>query len=382
MESKNALLLYVSKIGELSVVKRLIDEGVDINTKDKDGNSAIHLATEANHVEVLKFLLQNDADINVVNDDGNSALHVAILSLSLECVELLLEEQIKVNRFNNQKKSELMCAMQLDFVEPFKEKTEKIIELLINNGNIDLKTETVDSVIEFDGSNYLFYAIECRNFFAFQKLIEKDITLCDTKNKFQNYPIHEAVTQNQLNMTKLLISKSRKYIDIKGDKGFTPLHNAVNFVAFRTIEYLIEQNADVNQQTSYGLTPLFMATTSYRDCCMNAITVCKYTLSLKIATKFEEKVTLFRKKCAFLAIAAYLIENGGANIYLQDENGHTPLDVINKDEESITLKMLYMQKPLIDKINSLKNELHSVRIENNHLRVDLNRLEDLMALWS
>ncbi|RWS23760.1 E3 ubiquitin-protein ligase MIB2-like protein [Leptotrombidium deliense] len=373
METKNASLLNVSSVGDLSFIKRLLD-AVDINAEDKDGNNAIHIAANANQVEVLKLLLENGAEVNAINNDGNSALHVAILATSLECVGLLLDKQIKVNRFNNYKKSELMCAMQLKLVEPFKEKREKIIQMLIKKANIDLKAQSDDSMTAFDGSNYLFYAIECGNVFAVEQLLEKDITLCETKNKMHNYPIHKAVIQNQLDILKMLISKNKIDIDILGESGFTPLYNAVGKAKFHIIEYLVDQNAKVNKQSNFGYTPLYRAIDNYRECCMKGNTVCKYTSSLTVATMFEEKVALFRKKCAFLAIAAFLIENGGANIYLKTKVGETALDLIASENETVDiLKILYIQKPLNDKINSLRNENKQLREEFNRIKMKFKK---------
>ncbi|RWS21206.1 Chain C: Nemo Cc2-Lz Domain - 1d5 Darpin Complex-like protein [Leptotrombidium deliense] len=110
MEPKIASLLYLSSIGEIKLIRKLIAEGINLNYKDCDGNTAIHKAAEYNHAEVIKILLKNGANINAVNHDGNTALHVAVLGLAVECVNLLLSQKIKLNRFNKQCIGIVVCT--------------------------------------------------------------------------------------------------------------------------------------------------------------------------------------------------------------------------------------------------------------------------------
>ncbi|RWS23193.1 LmrCD-specific DARPin-like protein, partial [Leptotrombidium deliense] len=165
MDAKYASFFYLASIGEIEVVRKFIAQGVDVNFKDCDGNAAIHKVAEANRIEVMKLLLENGVDINAVNGSGNTALHVAILSNSLECVEVLLKNKIKVNRLNNEMCSEFLCAMQAESIANINAEElnsrRKIIELLINEENIDLRCTSSDARKIFDGGrNYLIYAIQ------------------------------------------------------------------------------------------------------------------------------------------------------------------------------------------------------------------------------
>ena len=63
--------------GRLEGVRYLLDEGADINAREKYGNTALTEATYYGHIAVVKELLFRGADVNAIGDHG-TALDVAI----------------------------------------------------------------------------------------------------------------------------------------------------------------------------------------------------------------------------------------------------------------------------------------------------------------
>jgi ankyrin repeat protein len=51
--------------GDAAAVKKLLDEGVDVNTKYRYNRTPISFAADRGHVEVVKILLERGADVNV-----------------------------------------------------------------------------------------------------------------------------------------------------------------------------------------------------------------------------------------------------------------------------------------------------------------------------
>ena len=51
--------------GDAALVKQLLDEGVDVNTKYRYGATALSYACDRGHVDVVKLLLDRGADVNV-----------------------------------------------------------------------------------------------------------------------------------------------------------------------------------------------------------------------------------------------------------------------------------------------------------------------------
>ncbi|GKB21267.1 integrin-linked protein kinase 1-like protein isoform X2 [Tanacetum coccineum] len=67
-------LLFVACKGDVAGVKEVLDEdGVDVNSIDLDGRTALHIAASEGHVEVVKFLLSRKANIDARDRWGSTA---------------------------------------------------------------------------------------------------------------------------------------------------------------------------------------------------------------------------------------------------------------------------------------------------------------------
>jgi len=58
-------LSEAARKGDAAAVKKLLDEGVDINTKFRYDRTALSFAADRGHVEVVKLLLERGADVNI-----------------------------------------------------------------------------------------------------------------------------------------------------------------------------------------------------------------------------------------------------------------------------------------------------------------------------
>lgn len=60
-------LLYFSSRGDVSVVRDILDGGMDVNASDYDGRTALHLAASEGHLEVVQLLLAHGHNLNPVD---------------------------------------------------------------------------------------------------------------------------------------------------------------------------------------------------------------------------------------------------------------------------------------------------------------------------
>jgi len=90
-DKNESTLIDSCKKGRLADVKRLLDEGADVNTTDKDGNTALKWAIYYRHLDVVKFLLNCGADVNPKNKDGHTALMATAYVGFPEATKLVLE---------------------------------------------------------------------------------------------------------------------------------------------------------------------------------------------------------------------------------------------------------------------------------------------------
>jgi hypothetical protein len=99
---------------------------LDINSKDKDGQTALMIATMYNYVDTLKKLLKNGADINAKNNVGMSALMIATKENDYNIVYLLLKNGADINAKDNDGKTAIMFATEKRYIP--------ILKLLLKNG--------------------------------------------------------------------------------------------------------------------------------------------------------------------------------------------------------------------------------------------------------
>lgn len=62
---------------DLVSLNLLLDQGTNVDTVDKDGNTALILAAEAGNPRILSVLMTHGADVNLQNFKGETALMIA-----------------------------------------------------------------------------------------------------------------------------------------------------------------------------------------------------------------------------------------------------------------------------------------------------------------
>lgn len=60
--------------GQLRIIRDYVSEGGSINAVDKWNNTALHWAAKGNQYAVLKFLVDNGVEVDAENSEGETAL--------------------------------------------------------------------------------------------------------------------------------------------------------------------------------------------------------------------------------------------------------------------------------------------------------------------
>ena len=93
----NNKLIEAARRGKLAFVKKLLDDGADVNATNYIGQTALMLAAANRHVDVVKLLLEHGADVNATDDIGRTALMLAVADQNIEVAKLLLEYDADVD---------------------------------------------------------------------------------------------------------------------------------------------------------------------------------------------------------------------------------------------------------------------------------------------
>ena len=94
-------LLYACKHGNGEVVKVLIHHGAKVNTRDKNGTTPLLNACTQDNINVVKLLLHNGAKINARDTRGNTPLLFASAKGALDIVQLLVKHGAYIYAKNN-----------------------------------------------------------------------------------------------------------------------------------------------------------------------------------------------------------------------------------------------------------------------------------------
>lgn len=203
--------------GNLSRVKALVDEGVDVNKVNKNGKSPLIEAIYHNHYDIAEFLIDSGADISLQDKNTGTSMHIASAKGNVEILQLLIDNGANVNEISNRlEETPIWQAVRWGKIEA--------VKFLLANG--------ADPHAEVGWSGTLLH-----------------LSVCTLKNK------HE--------ITKLLIDKGLD-VNAVDEYGKTPIYSAIGTMQTdkygiefdEIITLLLQSGVDMNHKDKDGRTPL------------------------------------------------------------------------------------------------------------------------------
>jgi len=95
--SANPLHIAASR-GYKSVVNLLIEQGADVNAKDKYGQMPLHFAANRASMDLAQLLIDNGADVNAKNMQGHTPLYSAATQyVSRDVIKFLIDKGADVH---------------------------------------------------------------------------------------------------------------------------------------------------------------------------------------------------------------------------------------------------------------------------------------------
>ena len=88
-------LSWAALLGKTEIAELLIQNGADVNGRNKDGGTALHGAAFLGHADTAQLLVRKGADVNATNDKGETSLYVMAANWEItEYIAGLLEIEV------------------------------------------------------------------------------------------------------------------------------------------------------------------------------------------------------------------------------------------------------------------------------------------------
>ncbi|MDD5456102.1 MAG: ankyrin repeat domain-containing protein [Candidatus Margulisbacteria bacterium] len=105
------LMTYVNE-GDLDMVKKLLEVGVDLNTPGKKGQTALFRAFYENKWEIFKELINEGADLEAKDTESHTVLWLAVQDLNIRYTKELLASGAAINIVNKSGTKLINMAVQ------------------------------------------------------------------------------------------------------------------------------------------------------------------------------------------------------------------------------------------------------------------------------
>ncbi|MGR3302530.1 MAG: ankyrin repeat domain-containing protein [Candidatus Scalindua sp.] len=320
------------KRNSLDIVKILIENGANIETKNINKYTPLQMAAKQGKTDIVEILIEKGADLDAV-EHIDTALTMALEKGNYDIAKLLINKGAEVNIYNGR-------ALNLA------DNNTEIKELLVKNGAVDYREMNSFRQDVYDGK------VESVN-----KMLEKHPRLIYSLGSPGQTPIYRAIQGKSAEMVSLLVSKGA-VINMLDLNGQAPIHYAAKNGQKAVLEVLIENGANVNIHTTgslrtyTGCTPLHWA----------ALNGHKEIIDILLSNGAElESQTTHGKTPLHLAVKSgnkdivQLLLLKGANVNIADSQGHTPLHYA-KDGELKKLLDIEGGVKISDLLNAIKEE--------------------------
>ena len=209
------VVFWAIKNGHKNFAKRLIQRGADVNTKNMNGRSLMHLSIEKKYDDVTNLLIQKGADINAVDMNGYTPIQLAASLKNKDIVNKLLDmKELNVNACQKGTPSLLHTSIMLGDKETF--------DKLLTRKDINL------NVVDAQGRTGVHYAVMYGRKEMLKDLLAQKGLRLNAVDKNGRTPLHEAAKnpRNGYEMTKMLMSRKGIKTNVIDKKGLSPVQGA------------------------------------------------------------------------------------------------------------------------------------------------------------
>lgn len=338
---KNPPIVNLLQEGKKEELEAMLTEET-VNTKDKDGKTLLHLASQQNNLEMVAILIKKDAKIDAVDATGKTPLLVALERRSLGVAEFLAGQDANIFIEDNQGTSAFSYAKEV-----------ALLHHILNSKTINQKDK--------NGKTPLHLAIEVYDVGLTKQILDLGIPSIGLKSNGESllsiaYAKPEKKEAAMIASLLLLAGVEPLYEDFKEfekatiqrnyatrfQDGMTALHLAVTREQSGFVQFLIDSGVPIDAQNSSKSTALHEAVRRgnaeviamlLKAGANPAITDVQGNSALHIVVPKEKRLDVFQQ---------LLASNASSNI--KDSFGETPLHIATRLKYELPVIKLFVAK--------------------------------------
>ncbi|KAI8956746.1 ankyrin [Daldinia sp. FL1419] len=286
-------LMYATQEGHPDIVRILLQAGAHPGRICQRNRTVLHracLRPTSQHIDIIKQIVLSDKDVSInafdQNYDSRTALMHTILAGCKESVKLLLTRNdidVGLQRPTKLRHNALVIAVKCGYreiVETLLDDGRAPIESMISSGHTALSiaaTEGYPSIVELlldrgadpnardaYGGTPLMRAIDLNRLDIVRILIQRGVDY-NCKDSLGRGMLHACAINKRGVIMRYLLENLDLDLNVQGNGGETPLHDAVGTNSVAVTKVLLRYGARTDIQDAMGKTPLFRARDLRRD---------------------------------------------------------------------------------------------------------------------
>jgi hypothetical protein len=118
-KAKSQLIHYAAAFDRFNFIEYLTQQGVNINTKNSEGSTALHIAARWGHATTAQWIMiREDCDIEAEDNEGNTALMWAVKWDHIQIVQLLINRGAVITKMDRSRNRFVEFSACRKFVSP------------------------------------------------------------------------------------------------------------------------------------------------------------------------------------------------------------------------------------------------------------------------